>query len=127
MVVSVIILGFIFQFLSGPYPTASGILSIIFLFAYIFGFESGIGSLFWPLLSVTFPPRYRDTGASLGNVLQWTFNIFLSALFPVVVELTSQAITFWFFGLIGIFCFVFLFFRLDKGPSAPESTEEGIY
>lgn len=121
MLVSVVILGFVFQFLIDVSETAAGILSIVFLFSYITGFEAGIGSLFWPLLTETFPSKYRNTGASLGNVLQWTFNIILSSIFPFLISFFSQGIVFWGFGVITIFCLVFLFFKL---PETKQNEEE---
>merc|ERR1712137_343376 len=111
MVVSLVILGFIFQFLSG---TVSGVASIIFLFIFIIGFEMGIGSLFWPLLTETFDDEFKDAGASLMNVVQWTFNIILTAVFPSLLNLLSQAIVFWMFCVVGIICFVYLFFKLKE-------------
>ena len=121
MAISVIILGFVFQFLISYSETLSGILSIIFLFSFIFGFEAGIGSLFWPLLTETFPEQYRDAGASMGNVLQWTFNIILSALFPFLIDALSQGIVFWGFGVAAVICLVFLFFKLPETKVSQDS------
>lgn len=126
MMVSVIILGFVFQFLISYSETLSGILSIVFLFSFIFGFEAGIGSLFWPLLTETFPDEYRNAGASIGNVLQWTFNIILSALFPVLLEVLSQAIVFWGFGIVALFCVVFLFFKMPETKTVTDDENTSV-
>ena len=60
MVVTLFFLGFLFEFISSSYPRISGILSVTLLFIYITGFEMGIGSLFWPLLTETFPAEFVE-------------------------------------------------------------------
>ena len=108
MVVTLFFLGFLFEFISSSYPRISGILSVTLLFIYITGFEMGIGSLFWPLLTETFPAEYKDCGASLLNVIQWSLNILLAASFPSLVKILSQGAVFWLFALVGLLCILLL-------------------
>lgn len=112
MIISLFALGTVFQFVSPG--TVSGIISIVLLLGYILGFEMGIGSLFWPLLTENFPSEYKDAGASTLNVVQWTLNILLAATFPSLIQLLSQGIVFYGFGVVGLGCGIFLFFYLPE-------------
>lgn len=112
MILSLFALGTVFQFVSPG--TVSGIISIVLLLVYILGFEMGIGSLFWPLLTENFPPEYKDAGASTLNVVQWTLNILLAMTFPSLIQLLSQGIVFYGFGVVGLVCGIFLFIYLPE-------------
>jgi len=92
----------------------AGILSIPVVFVFIAGFEISIGSLFWPLLTEIFPARVRDAGASLMNGIQSFFSILLALFFLPLSELIGQFTVFWIFALVGIVCFVFLWFKLPE-------------
>jgi MFS transporter, SP family, galactose:H+ symporter len=111
MIVSLTILGFVFQFTTGNLLLG---LATVFICLYISGFEASIGCLFWPLLTEAFRPEYKDAGASLINVLQWLFNIMLAVSFPSLVAWLSQAIVFWGFAVVGIFCWVYMFFKMQE-------------
>mmetsp|Transcript_1665 Transcript_1665/g.5912 ORF Transcript_1665/g.5912 Transcript_1665/m.5912 type:complete len:491 (+) Transcript_1665:41-1513(+) len=119
MTISLVLLGFTFEFLTG---TASLVCSLLLIMLFIIGFEAGIGSLFWALLTEIFADEVREAGATLMNVIQWTFNILLSVSFPALIALLSQAVVFWIFALVAVVVLVVLFVML-KETKAVESNE----
>lgn len=96
-----------------------GILSIILLLFYISAFEAGIGSLFWVVMTEFFPADYKESGASMMNVIQWTLNIVLSASFPSLVAVFGTGPMFLFFSLIGLIAIIIFFIYLPR-PSQVE-------
>ncbi|GAM24014.1 hypothetical protein SAMD00019534_071890 [Acytostelium subglobosum LB1] len=111
MTVSCLLLALMFLLFNG---TTLGVLSIILLFVFIAGFESGVGPLFWIMAIEIFPPECKDVGSSLLNALQWIFNIALSFSFLSLVTLIGQSAIFWIFGGIGVVCLIVMYFLLPE-------------
>eukprot|EP01096_Ripella_sp_DP13-Kostka_P014852 TRINITY_DN6801_c1_g1_i2.p1 TRINITY_DN6801_c1_g1~~TRINITY_DN6801_c1_g1_i2.p1 ORF type:complete len:465 (+),score=214.90 TRINITY_DN6801_c1_g1_i2:31-1395(+) len=112
MAVTCFLLGLDYLFFADT--SFGGIFSIILLLFYISAFEAGIGSLFWVVMTEFFPSEYKDSGASLMNIIQWTLNIVLSASFPSLVSLFGTGPLFIFFSLVGFVAIGIFFFYLPR-------------
>jgi hypothetical protein len=80
------------------------------IFVTVFGFAIGPGVVFWVALTRIFGKPVRAAGCSLVNLQQWTENLLLTLLFPVLVDQFGIVVMFWFFFAIGIGCFFSLMF-----------------
>mmetsp|Transcript_3875 Transcript_3875/g.4294 ORF Transcript_3875/g.4294 Transcript_3875/m.4294 type:complete len:470 (+) Transcript_3875:28-1437(+) len=106
--------GLVFKFLSaGGAKTGLSILGIVL---FIGGFELGPGALFWVLLAEIFPGKVRDVGNSYVNMLQWSLNLLLSIVFPIVRGDDNQNLpyVFFFFGALALLCLGFVFFFVPE-------------
>ena len=124
---SLIALGAIFQFVPSVSTIASAVASIILLLVFFVGFEMGVGSLFWLLVTELFPEEYKDVSAATLNVFQWLLNIVVTASFPSLVEWFSQGIVFWAFGTVSVVCFAFLLAFLPETKSIHADEIKTVY
>jgi len=108
-----------------PNPAGSYI-SIVCIFVFITGFESGIGPLFWILINEVFPRNVREQAGSVVNVLQWGFNLFLTLLFPKTVDAIGLGPTYLIFGGIGVFSIIYGFFFLWETKTAESEDTASI-
>ena len=60
--------------------------SFVGIFITVFGFAIGPGVVFWVALTRIFSLPVRAEGCSLINLQQWTENLALGFLFPILVE-----------------------------------------
>lgn len=81
---------------------------------YVFGYAAGPGVCFWVMLTDVFPSHIAAQGASLINLQQWTENLILTFIFPVVVQYTDIAVGFFFFHVVALVCFGVLAKLLPK-------------
>jgi len=110
--ISLFIVALCFQFLSNDRDRGIGI--GIGLLLFLGGFEAGPGCLFYILANEIFDKHVQAEGASLVNVLQWTFNLVVSTLFPLMFNShLGPPGTFYVFGAFGVLCSLYLFFFLD--------------
>jgi len=92
-----------------------GVVVLICLFIFLFGFEIGPGCLFWVLVNENFPKEHADykvPAATYANVLQWILNLVVSLGFLLVIDSAME--TFLFFGGVGILCTAYLVIFMDE-------------
>jgi MFS family permease len=91
-----------------------GIMVGIGLLGFIAGFEVGPGCLFWVIANEYFPQEMKEAGASLTNLLQWAFNLFVVYTFLLATLYIGSNFTFGIFAGVGVFCCLYLFFGLSE-------------
>ena len=76
----------------------------------------------WVLLSEIFPNRMRGLAMSIATFALWTACFVLTYTFPVLNKLLMASGTFWLYGIICVFGFLFIFMKLPetKGKSLEE-------
>lgn len=112
MAVSLFMLAIVFLVASG---TVLGWTSFAAIMLFHLGFEVSPGTLFWVIINETFSSSVREKATSLMNALNWAFCLFVSFIFPILLENATKATFFIFFG-INIVCLVFLWiFYKEKG------------
>jgi SP family arabinose:H+ symporter-like MFS transporter len=93
-VVSLIIIGFLFQFgiTSGPWI-------LIFILAFIACFAFSFGPVCWVVIGEIFPNAIRGKAMALATLSLWIGNFLVGQLTPVMLEGLGSAWTFWLFAL----------------------------
>jgi len=124
MAVACVGLALTYQLVHAALPL--GILAIIFLFAFILGFEIGEGPLFWVVCVELFEPEIRGPALSLLNTTVWLFNIMLTFAFLPLSEYLGSAAVFWMFGGIGLVCVIAMYFVLPETKKLNVITEKAI-
>lgn len=92
------------------------------LVTYIICFAMSLGPIGWILVSEVFPLRIRGIAMSVCTVSNFAFNFFVVGSFPVLLHRIGGAWTFWIFGIVSIFCIIFVYFFVPetKGISLEE-------
>jgi len=103
-----------------------GVLAIIFLFAFILGFEIGEGPLFWVVCVELFEPELRGPALSMLNTSVWIFNIMLTFAFLPLSELITEQGVFFVFGGIGAVCVSLMYFVLPETKRSHVLTEKAV-
>jgi MFS transporter, SP family, arabinose:H+ symporter len=106
----------------------TGILVLSFLLGYIAFFAASLGPAIWVLVSEIFPNKLRSKGMSVSIVMLWTANIFVTIVFPVMLERLSGSITFMIFAFICLFTifYVWRYVPETRGRTLEELEEELI-
>jgi sugar porter (SP) family MFS transporter len=99
-------------------PLATGIIALIGIIIFIFGFETGPGANFWVLVSEIFPNSIRESAPSFINMQQWIYNIALTLAFPSMVSGLGASGSFWIFAGIGVACTIFISVSLRESKGA---------
>ncbi|GAB3665872.1 sugar porter family MFS transporter [Actinocorallia lasiicapitis] len=110
MLLATIPLGLSFTVLHG---SASSIAALASTAGYIMAFAVGLGPIFWTLNSEIYPPEARAEAASLGTMVNWLANFFVSQTFLPLSDKIGQGQTFWVFGFM---CLVTLLFIVKRVP-----------
>ncbi|MGN6664481.1 MAG: sugar porter family MFS transporter [Solirubrobacterales bacterium] len=105
MVVSLFALGL--AFVGGGGGTASSVVAIVSLMAYVASFAISLGPIFWLLNAEIYPLSVRSKAAGIGTMANWTFNFVVSLTFLLLIEALGRPGAFWFYGAIGILTLVF--------------------
>lgn len=100
---------------------------------FVMFFEFGMGPMFFVLVPEVFPPTHRDTGGAFIQATQFIFNLLVNFFYPVLVELLAARSgdtidkevgmerVFFIFGVIGLWCFVWLKILLPAGGGTVRS------
>eukprot|EP00735_Rhodelphis_limneticus_P007212 TRINITY_DN19718_c0_g1::TRINITY_DN19718_c0_g1_i1::g.3290::m.3290 TRINITY_DN19718_c0_g1::TRINITY_DN19718_c0_g1_i1::g.3290 ORF type:complete len:473 (+),score=111.48,sp/P15729/GLCP_SYNY3/29.62/9e-52,Sugar_tr/PF00083.19/4.5e-83,MFS_1/PF07690.11/4.9e-17,MFS_1/PF07690.11/2.6e-07,TRI12/PF06609.8/0.36,TRI12/PF06609.8/0.00068,MFS_2/PF13347.1/0.011,MFS_2/PF13347.1/0.00084,MFS_2/PF13347.1/1.3e+02,Fanconi_A/PF03511.9/1.5e+04,Fanconi_A/PF03511.9/0.32 TRINITY_DN19718_c0_g1_i1:62-1420(+) len=83
-------------------------LAVPAIMLFILGFEVGPGPLFFILASEMFPMEIREASMSWTSGCVWVFNLLVSFLFPIAVDLVGATATFFFFSLMCLLSLVFM-------------------
>jgi len=99
--------------------------SVTCLVSYIICFAMSLGPVAFILVSEVFPLSIRGFSMSICVLSNFAFNFFVVASFPVLLNRIGGAWTFSIFGLISVFCIVFVYFCVPetKGISLEQIEE----
>jgi len=106
-----IVLGFAFNSMHG---SVKGYTATVSLFMFVGGFAVGPGAVFWVLVGELFSKEVRGQAGGFVNLLQWGFNLVVATVFRTMLSAIGPAITFWLFGGVGLFCFIYLLLLLPE-------------
>lgn len=84
------------------------------LVIYIICFAMSLGPIGWILVSEVFPLRIRGVAMSICTVSNFAFNFFVVSSFPILLHRIGGAWTFWGFGIVSLFCIVFVYFCVPE-------------
>ncbi len=84
-----------------------GIGTLVFIIIYTASFMMSWGPICWVLISELFPNKIRGKAVAVAVAAQWAANYLISSTYPVMMEFSS-GLTYWFYGLMSIFSFVFV-------------------
>jgi len=74
-----------------------GVLTMVFVLAFVAFFAACIGPVFWTLVAEIFPNRIRGKAVALASAMQWSVYFFVALLFPRFLELVGGGFAFLFF------------------------------
>ncbi len=77
-------------------------------------FAFGLGPTVWVVLSEIFPNKIRGAAMSVATFSLWVACYILTLTFPILVDLFSEATTFWIYGIICIAGFLVIYKLLPK-------------
>ena len=77
-----------------------GILTMVFVLAFVAFFAACIGPVFWTLVAEIFPNRIRGKAIALASSIQWSVYFLVALLFPRFLELVGGGYAFLFFAFM---------------------------
>jgi len=110
------------------YMGQMGILSLIFMLAYVAAFAMSWGPVTWVLLSEIFPNSIKGA-MSIAVASQWVANLIVSWTFPmmnessVLTKVFNHGFSYWIYGIMG---FLAAFFIMKMVPETKGKTLEEI-
>jgi MFS transporter, SP family, galactose:H+ symporter len=109
MVLGLLMLGLGFIFSHGATGGFLGTLTVISLMIYIAAFATGMGPVFWLLISEIYPLNVRGTAMSLATVANWTANFLVAVTFLSFVNVLTQGGTFLLYAVVGVLAWIFTY------------------
>jgi sugar porter (SP) family MFS transporter len=82
-----------------------GILTMIFVLAFVAFFAACIGPVFWTLVSEIFPNRIRGKAVAFASMVQWSVNFLVVLLFPGFLHELGGGVSFLFFAVMNMIQF----------------------
>ena len=79
-----------------------GILTMVFVLAFVAFFAACIGPVFWTLVAEIFPNRIRGKAVALASSAQWSVYFLVALLFPRFLELVGGGFAFLFFAVMDL-------------------------
>jgi SP family arabinose:H+ symporter-like MFS transporter len=110
LTIAMLLLAIVVEFTSG---TTSSVCAFVLLGIYILGFEAGPGVLFWVICNEVFPESVSQKGFAFVNMIQWSFTLLVTFLFPPLQDAMGGWV-FWIFGIPGVIVTVFYLFCLPE-------------
>jgi sugar porter (SP) family MFS transporter len=77
-----------------------GILTMVFVLAFVAFFAACIGPVFWTLVAEIFPNRIRGKAVAIASSIQWGVYFLVALLFPRFLELVGGGFAFLFFAVM---------------------------
>lgn len=102
MAVCLLVIGFAFQ--TGH---TSGLLILISILVYVAAFAISLGPVVWVIMSEIFPNHIRGKATAIASMMLWLADYVVSQSFPPLLSSAGPAITFWIFGVLALFTFLF--------------------
>jgi MFS family permease len=99
-----------------------GILTMVFVLAFVAFFAACIGPVFWTLVAEIFPNRIRGKAVALASSAQWSVYFLVALLFPRFLELVGGGFAFLFFAVMDLSQFLIVrhFLPETRGKSLEE-------
>lgn len=99
--------------------TEYGYVPLASLIVFVFGFSLGFGPIPWLMMGEILPAKVRGPAASVATAFNWISTFIITKTFPVMIEATGFAATFWFYGVmvIGALIFTIAFVPETRGRS----------
>ena len=99
-----------------------GMLTMIFVLAFVAFFASCIGPVFWTLVSEIFPNRIRGKAVAFASLVQWSVNFLIVLLFPSFLQIFRGGFSFLFFAVMNMMQFFIVMYYLPetRGKSLEE-------
>jgi SP family arabinose:H+ symporter-like MFS transporter len=85
----------------------TGPLVLIFILLYVASFAVSLGPVVWVIMSEIFPNRIRGKATAIASMALWTADYIVSQTFPPMLASAGPGITFWIFGIMSLFTFIF--------------------
>lgn len=82
---------------------------LMMVMLYIAFFAMTLGPVVWVVMAEIFPTRIRGRAMSIATVALWVACFMVSLTFPIMADHLSEAVTFWIYGVMNLFCFLFVF------------------
>jgi MFS transporter, SP family, arabinose:H+ symporter len=83
-----------------------GVLTMVFVLAFVAFFAACIGPVFWTLVAEIFPNRIRGKAVALASALQWSVYFLVALLFPAFLQLVGGGFAFLFFAVMDLMQFM---------------------
>jgi MFS transporter, SP family, arabinose:H+ symporter len=99
-----------------------GILTMVFILAFVAFFAACIGPVFWTLVAEIFPNRIRGKAVALASAIQWSVYFLVALLFPSFLEWAGGGFSFLFFAVWCLLQFIVVKYYLPetRGKSLEE-------
>jgi sugar porter (SP) family MFS transporter len=83
-----------------------GVLTMVFVLAFVAFFAACIGPVFWTLVAEIFPNRIRGKAIALASSVQWSVYFLVALLFPRFLELVGGGFAFLVFAVMDLVQFI---------------------
>ena len=88
--------------------SAAGIGSVAVTALFVVSFAIGMGCCPWAVINELFSHRARGIAVSLAMATNWVTNLFVTLVFPVVIEAVNMGYAFIGFAVFGVCAFIFV-------------------
>jgi MFS family permease len=98
----------------------------LFIISSFLGFYAiSYGPISWLYMSEVFPQHLRASGMSVATMVNWATQAVVSFTFLDALNYFGPTVVFWTYGVIGIFAFLFIYYRVPetRGKSLEELAE----
>ena len=119
----------IYAFMGAAYYFGvTGMPMLILVILAIASYAMSLAPVTWVVLSEIFPNRIRGAAMAVATVALWIASFILTYTFPLLNSALGASGTFWLYGIISVFGFIFIYKKLPetKGKSLEEIEEEII-
>jgi len=119
----------IYAFMGAAYYFGvTGLPMLILVILAIASYAMSLAPVTWVVLSEIFPNRIRGAAMAVATVALWIASFILTYTFPLLNSALGASGTFWLYGVISVFGFIFIYKKLPetKGKSLEEIEEEII-
>lgn len=129
MGVSLVVVGAMFEVMGAtPHSghasgtTATGIVTLVALIVFIASFAFSLGPVVWTIINEIYPSHFRGRAVAVATAANWFSAWLVSQFFLSLVDLISEAGTFWLFAGFSAVTYVFVnrFVPETKGKSLEE-------
>ncbi len=117
----------IYAFMGAAYYFGvTGMPLLILVILAIASYAMSLAPVTWVVLSEIFPNRIRGAAMAVATVALWIASFILTYTFPLLNSALGASGTFWLYGIISLFGFIFIYKKLPetKGKSLEEIEEE---
>jgi len=106
--------------------TAIGVVNVIITALFVVSFAIGMGCCPWAVINEIFNNKARGVAVSLSMATNWSINLLVTLLFPVLIEAINMGYVFIGFAVLGVLAVIFVAGLLPetKGRSMEEIVKE---